>query len=194
MKEGFSHKQDTLSVQWEKTPLAGLFVITPPVYGDERGNFSETYRADVLASIVGEDIRFIQDNQSYSKHKGTLRGIHFQRAPFAQTKLVRCVTGALYDVAVDLRDGSPTFGRWFGIELSAQNAKQLFIPAGFGHGFLTLTDDVIIAYKVDAPYHKDSEATLRWDDPDVGIVWPVAVGVMSERDQVESIPLMSFKK
>jgi dTDP-4-dehydrorhamnose 3,5-epimerase len=155
----------------------------PPVYGDERGNFSETYRADVLASIVGEDIRFIQDNQSHSKHKGTLRGIHFQRAPFAQTKLVRCVTGALYDVAVDLRDGSPTFGRWFGIELSAQNAKQLFIPAGFGHGFLTLTDDVIIAYKVDAPYHKDSEATLRWDDPDVGIVWPVAVGVMSEKDK-----------
>ena len=170
-------------MQWEKTPLAGLFVITPPVYGDERGNFSETYRADVLASIVGEDIRFIQDNQSYSKHKGTLRGIHFQRAPFAQTKLVRCVTGSLYDVAVDLRDGSPTFGRWFGIELSAQNAKQLFIPAGFGHGFLTLTDDVIIAYKVDAPYHKDSEATLRWDDPDVGIVWPVAVGVMSEKDK-----------
>ncbi len=137
----------------------------------------------MLASIVGEDIRFIQDNQSHSKHKGTLRGIHFQRAPFAQTKLVRCVTGALYDVAVDLRDGSPTFGRWFGIELSAQNAKQLFIPAGFGHGFLTLTDDVIIAYKVDAPYHKDSEATLRWDDPDVGIVWPVAVGVMSEKDK-----------
>jgi dTDP-4-dehydrorhamnose 3,5-epimerase len=170
-------------MQWEKTPLAGLFVITPPVYGDERGNFSETYRADVLAPVVGADIRFIQDNQSHSKHKGTLRGLHFQRAPFAQTKLVRCVTGALYDVAVDLRDGSPTFGRWFGIELSAQNAKQLFIPAGFGHGFLTLTDDVIIAYKVDAPYHKESEGTLRWDDPDVGVVWPMEPVVMSEKDK-----------
>ena len=181
-------------MQWEKTPLAGLFVITPAVYGDERGNFSETYRADVLAPVVGADIRFIQDNQSHSKHKGTLRGIHFQRALFAQTKLVRCVTGALYDVAVDLRDGSPTFGRWFGIELSAQNAKQLFIPAGFGHGFLTLTDDVIIAYKVDAPYNKDSEATLRWDDPDVGIVWPVAVGVMSERDQKITTNLQSLLK
>ena len=170
-------------MQWEKTPLAGLFVITPAVYGDERGNFSETYRADVLATVVGSDIRFIQDNQSYSKHKGTLRGIHFQRAPFAQTKLVRCVTGALYDVAVDLRDGSPTFGRWFGIELSAQNAKQLFIPAGFGHGFLTLTDDVIIAYKVDAPYNKESEGTLRWDDPDVGVVWPMEPEMMSEKDK-----------
>jgi dTDP-4-dehydrorhamnose 3,5-epimerase len=170
-------------MQWEKTPLAGLFVITPPVYGDERGNFSETYRADVLAPVVGADIRFIQDNQSHSKHKGTLRGLHFQRAPFAQTKLVRCVTGALYDVAVDLRDGSPTFGQWFGIELSAQNAKQLFIPSGFGHGFLTLTDDVIIAYKVDAPYHKESEGTLRWDDPDVGVVWPMEIKVVSEKDK-----------
>jgi dTDP-4-dehydrorhamnose 3,5-epimerase len=170
-------------MQWEKTPLDGLFVITPAVYGDERGNFSETYRADTLAAVVGSDIRFIQDNQSYSKHKGTLRGIHFQKTPFAQTKLVRCVTGTLYDVAVDLRAGSPTFGQWFGIELSAQNAKQLFIPAGFGHGFLTLTEDVIIAYKVDAPYHKDSEGTLRWDDPTVGVRWPIEPVVMSEKDK-----------
>jgi dTDP-4-dehydrorhamnose 3,5-epimerase len=170
-------------MQWEKTPFQGLFVITPAVYGDERGHFSETYRMDFLASIVSSDISFIQDNQSYSKKKGTLRGIHFQRAPFAQTKLVRCVTGFLYDVAVDLRAGSATFGRWFGIELSAQNAKQLFIPAGFGHGFLTLTDDVIIAYKVDAPYHKDSEGTLRFDDPTLNIAWPTEATVVSDKDQ-----------
>jgi dTDP-4-dehydrorhamnose 3,5-epimerase len=181
-------------MQWEKTPLDGLLVMTTPVYGDERGHFMETYRADTLASVVGSDIRFIQDNQSYSKQKGTLRGIHFQKTPFAQTKLVRCVTGTLYDVAVDLRAGSPTFGQWFGIELSAQNAKQLFIPSGFGHGFLTLTDDVIIAYKVDAPYHKESEGTLRWDDPDVGVVWPMEPVVMSERDRKITTSLQSLLK
>jgi dTDP-4-dehydrorhamnose 3,5-epimerase len=170
-------------MQWEKTPLDGLLVMTTPVYGDERGHFMETYRADTLASVVGSDIRFIQDNQSYSKQKGTLRGIHFQKTPFAQTKLVRCVTGTLYDVAVDLRDGSPTFGQWFGIELSAQNAKQLFIPSGFGHGFVTLTDDVTVLYKVDNYYKKEADRTLRFDDPTLNITWPTEVRVVSQKDQ-----------
>jgi len=147
-------------------------VIKPRRHGDERGWFSETYNARKLAEHGIADI-FCQDNQSLSRVAGTLRGLHFQRPPFAQSKVVRCLAGRIFDVAVDIRRGSPSFGRWVGVELSADNGKQLFVPVGYAHGFLTLEPDCMVAYKVDAFYSAEAESGIIWNDTDIGIDWPL---------------------
>ena len=153
--------------------IAGLCVLTPAVYGDSRGYFTETYnRADLEALGIGLD--FVQDNQSMST-RGVLRGLHYQKL-YSQAKLVRVLHGRVYDVAVDLRRDSPTFGKWFGIELTGENRKQLLIPRGFAHGFLVLSDTAEFCYKCDNYYHPEDEGGLAWNDPAVGIVWPEVEG------------------
>jgi dTDP-4-dehydrorhamnose 3,5-epimerase len=147
-------------------------VINPRRLGDERGWFSETYNARTLAEY-GITNHFCQDNQSLSRAPGTLRGLHYQRPPFAQAKLVRCLAGRIFDVAVDIRRGSPTFGRWVGVELSADDGRQLYVPVGYAHAFLTLERDCMVAYKVDAFYSAQSDAGIVWNDPDIGINWPL---------------------
>ena len=149
--------------------IEGPLLIEPQVHGDARGFFLESWNAAAFAQ-AGLDIAFVQDNHSRSQ-KGVLRGLHFQN-PVPQGKLVRVVSGAVYDVAVDLRRSSPAFGRWIGVELSAENKRMLWVPPGFAHGFLTLQDDTDVLYKCDAPYEPAHEHTLAWDDPDLGIDWP----------------------
>ncbi len=162
-----------MSVRIETTPLAGLLILTPARHGDDRGFFCETWNRAALAG-QGIDVDFVQDNQSLSPTPGTLRGLHFQTAPQAQVKLVRCGRGALWDLAVDLRTGSPTFGRWFGTTLSAANGRQMLVPVGFAHGFVTRALDTEILYKCSAPYAPACEGALRWDDPAIGIDWGLA--------------------
>jgi dTDP-4-dehydrorhamnose 3,5-epimerase len=175
-------------MQITETFIQDLKVVEPKVFGDHRGWFMETYNAEAFQK-AGMDIRFVQDNQSFSATKGTLRGLHYQLNPKAQTKLVRCTKGAIYDVAVDIRKGSPTFGKWFGIELSAENKKQLLIPQGFAHGFMTITDDVEVQYKVDNLYAPDCDRGIIWNDPAIGIEWPLDITpVLSEKD--EKAPLL----
>jgi dTDP-4-dehydrorhamnose 3,5-epimerase len=165
----------------EHTPLDGVLILTPARFGDARGFFSESWnRATMLDA--GIDLEFVQDNHSLSARKGTLRGLHFQTPPMAQDKLVRCGRGALYDVAVDIRSGSATFGQWFGVELSAENGRQLLVPAGFAHGFVTLQDDTEICYKCTAPYAPDCDAGIAWDDPDIGVDWGISEPVLSDKD------------
>jgi len=167
----------------EETPLAGLVVITPPRFGDARGFFAETWSRPKLAA-AGIDLDFVQDNHSFSQAAGTIRGLHFQAPPRAQDKLVRCGRGRLWDVAVDIRAGSPTFGAWFGTELSFENGRQLLVPAGFAHGFLTLEPETEIVYKCTDTYAPETEGAVRWDDPDLGIDWPLEGldPVLSEKD------------
>ncbi|PIC77120.1 dTDP-4-dehydrorhamnose 3,5-epimerase [Sporosarcina sp. P19] len=170
-------------MKFTKTNLDGITIIEPKIFGDHRGWFMETYNESNFfeASI---NVKFIQDNHSFSAVKGTLRGLHYQLNSKAQTKLVRCIKGAIYDVAVDIRKGSSTFGKWFGIELSAENKKQLLIPKGFAHGFLTLTDDVEVQYKVDELYAPECDRGIIWDDPEIGIEWPIEiVPVLSDKDK-----------
>lgn len=156
----------------------------PKVFGDHRGWFTETYSKTVMEDS-GLYLSFVQDNQSYSATKGTLRGLHYQLNPKAQTKLVRCTRGLIFDVAVDIRKGSSTYGEWFGIELSAENKKQLLIPKGFAHGFITLTDDVEVQYKVDELYSPEHDRGIAWNDPDIGIKWPVEVTpILSAKDKI----------
>lgn len=158
--------------------------IVPVRHGDARGWFSETYSRRRLAEC-GIDLEFVQDNQSFSAQRGTLRGIHFQTPPHAQAKLVRCLAGAIFDVAVDLRAGSPSHGQWVGATLTADGGEQLFIPVGFGHGFLTLTNDVQVGYKASGYYAPECDAGIAWDDPEIGIAWPLAdiVPLLSAKDQ-----------
>lgn len=165
------------------TKLDGVYIVEPEVFGDHRGWFMETYNEDRFLE-AGLNIRFVQDNQSFSAVKGTLRGLHYQLNPKAQTKLVRCTKGAIFDVAVDIRKGSPTFGKWFGIELSAKNKKQLLIPKGFAHGFMTLTEDVEVQYKVDEFYAPECDRSIRWDDPTIKIEWPLKISpILSDKDK-----------
>ncbi len=152
------------------TPIADVFVIEPAVFGDHRGFFMESYNRQVFMD-AGLDCEWVQDNHSRSG-RGVLRGMHYQLGQ-PQAKLVRAVVGAVFDVVVDIRYGSPTFGRWFGAELSADNKRQLFAPRGMAHGFLVLSDVAEFLYKVDAFYAPDEERSIRWDDPDIGIEWPV---------------------
>jgi dTDP-4-dehydrorhamnose 3,5-epimerase len=152
--------------------IPDVLLITPKRPGDERGFFSETYNARILAD-AGFDKPFVQDNHSMSARRGTLRGLHFQRAPHMQDKLLRVSRGSIYDVAVDIRRGSPTFGRWVGEELSAENWRQLLVPAGFAHGFVTLTPDVEVQYKVTDYYAPQAEGGLAWNDPKLAIDWPI---------------------
>lgn len=160
-----------------------IVAVRPNRFEDERGWFSETWNAAKL-STLGICCDFSQDNHSLSRKAGTLRGLHFQAAPFAQAKLVRCIRGSIYDVAVDIRRDSPTFGRWVGVELSAENGKQLFIPVGFAHGFLTLEADTEVCYKVDNPYRPHFEYGLNWQDDGVGINWPslTSAPILSKKD------------
>lgn len=168
--------------------ISGVHLIKPRRHGDHRGFFAETYNKRAFAAL-GIDVAFVQDNHSVSAQKGTLRGLHFQAPPRAQAKLVRCGRGAIFDVAVDLRRGSPTWGRWVGYELSAENGAQLFIPAGFAHGFVTLEPDSEIVYKCSDYYAPETEGSLRWDDPTVAIEWPLTgAPILSAKDA--SAPLL----
>ena len=156
--------------------------VTPARFGDARGYFSETYNAKAFGK-AGIDCTFVQDNESLSAQKGTLRGLHYQAPPFAQAKLVRVLKGAILDVAVDARKGSPSFGKWVSAELSAENGAQLFVPAGFLHGFLTLEPDTYVAYKVDNYYDKASDGAVKWDDPDLAIDWGENVSNVTTSDK-----------
>lgn len=163
--------------------IEGLKVIEPTVFGDERGYFVETYNYNDFVE-AGIDCKFVQDNQSGSK-KGVLRGLHFQKN-FPQDKLVRVISGEVFDVAVDLREGSKTYGKWFGVTLSAENKKQFFIPKNFAHGFLVLSDSAEFAYKCTDFYHANDEGGILWSDPEIGVEWPIEEGMeltISDKDQ-----------
>lgn len=165
-------------------------LIVPKRFGDDRGWFMETYSVQMLARH-GIDLTFVQDNQSYSRPVGTIRGIHFQATPHAQAKLVRCIRGRIMDYAVDLRAGSPTYGHHIAAELSAENGAQLFVPVGFGHAFVTLEADTEVAYKVSDVYAPDCDGGIRWDDPDIGINWPLPASgpILSPKDT--QLPLLA---
>jgi dTDP-4-dehydrorhamnose 3,5-epimerase len=164
------------------TPLEGVLVVEPPVFGDARGFFLESYNQQKFEAAVGRAVHFVQDNHSLSA-KGVLRGLHYQ-LPYPQGKLVRVVRGEVFDVAVDLRRGSPTFGRWAGEVLSAENKRQLWIPEGFAHGFYVLSDAAEFLYKTTDYWHPEHERCIRWDDPDLAIVWPTggATPLVSAKD------------
>ena len=159
--------------------LDGLMVIEPPAFGDDRGFLVETYRKDVWREM-GIEVEFVQHNHSRSS-RGTLRGLHFQTEP-GQAKLVRCSAGCIFDVAVDLRRDSPTFGQWEGYELDDETHRQMFIPIGFGHGFCVLSEEADVDYQLSSYYDPETEAGIAWDDPDVGVRWPVEEPLLSERD------------
>ncbi|MBA4793689.1 dTDP-4-dehydrorhamnose 3,5-epimerase [Phenylobacterium sp.] len=177
--------------------LPEVLLITPKRHGDARGWFAETWSRKSLAG-AGIDCDFVQDNQAYNAKTGTVRGLHFQTAPHAQAKLVRVLKGAIYDVAVDVRQGSATFGRWVGAKLTAEGGEQLFVPRGFAHGYCTLTDDCELFYKVDGLYAPQCEGGVIWNDPDLAIDWPVAAdeAVTSEKDKalprLKDMPEASF--
>ena len=164
------------------TAIEAVKIIEPPRFGDSRGWFSETWNARALAE-AGLAPGFVQDNQSYSAAKGTIRGLHYQAPPFAQGKLVRVLSGAILDVAVDVRRGSPSFGAWVAEELSAANGRQLWVPEGFLHGFVTLEPDTMVFYKVTAHYDRASDGAVRFDDPDIGIDWGLDAGAATVSDK-----------
>lgn len=171
-------------MRFDRFDIPDLLLVTPKRIGDERGWFSEVFREDLFRAEAG-DIAFVQHNQSYSRPKGTVRGLHFQLAPRAQGKLVRCPRGRILDVAVDMRTSSRTFGRHVAIELSADNGSQLWIPAGFAHGFCTLTDDCEVAYLVTDYYSAEHDRGLLWNDPELAIAWPVDEedAILSDKDR-----------
>lgn len=163
--------------------IKGVWVIEPKIFGDKRGYFCEVYKQEEFERHVGYHVEFVQDNESFSSH-GVLRGLHFQRGQYSQAKLVRVSQGVVLDVVVDLRHGSPTWGRHIAVELSAETGRQLFLPRGFAHGFVVMSDVAQFQYKVDNPYAPQSEATLRFDDPKLGIDWRISPDdmVLSEKD------------
>ena len=167
----------------EQAPLGGVVLLTPARFGDSRGFFSESWSRARMAQ-AGLDIDFVQDNHSLSAQAGTVRGLHFQSPPHAQAKLVRCGRGRLFDVAVDIRRRSPTYGRWFGAELSFDNGRQMLIPEGFLHGFVTREPETEIVYKCSEPYAPECEGAVRYDDPDIGIDWGLGdmAPVLSDKD------------
>lgn len=171
------------------TKLAGLFEVEPKVFGDARGFFYESWNQTAFDEAVGAPVRFVQDNHSRSRC-GVLRGLHYQRAPQSQGKLVRCVRGSVFDVAVDLRAGSPTYGQWEGRELSEFNQRQFWIPAGFAHGFLVLSESADFLYKTTDFYAPQFEGSVRWDDPDIGIRWPVLGQEFTLADKDRVAPLL----
>ena len=164
-----------------KTDIEDVITIEPKVFGDHRGWFTETYSKEKFREF-GINIDFIQDNHSLSAQKGTLRGLHFQLNPKAQTKLVRCTKGKILDVAVDIREGSPTYKKWVAVELTEENKKQLLVPKGFAHGFITLTDNVEVQYKVDEYYSPENDRSIRYDDPEIGVDWGIEDPILSEKD------------
>ncbi|CAN7614837.1 dTDP-4-dehydrorhamnose 3,5-epimerase [Pararhizobium sp. LjRoot235] len=173
-------------MHFDNLTLPEVVLITPKKFGDNRGYFSETFRADLFEEKIGA-FQFVQDNQSLSTEAGTVRGLHFQLQPRAQGKLVRCIAGAIQDVAVDIRKGSPTYGRYVKAELSADNGCQLWVPPGFAHGFCTLEPNSILYYKVTDYYSPEHDRGLLWNDPEIGIQWPVMPerAVLSARDEVQ---------
>lgn len=170
-------------MKFTRTAIEDVVIIEPKVFGDHRGYFVETFRADKLEEFLGYKIDFCQDNESKSK-KGVIRGLHYQLPPYAQTKLVRVIKGRVLDVAVDIRKGSPTFGRYVAVELSEENKKQLLVPRGFAHGFVVLEDETIFAYKVDSYYSPECDRGIAFDDPDIGIDWRLSRSelLLSEKD------------
>ncbi len=170
-----------------ETELKDVYIIEPQVFGDHRGWFMESWSKEKLAA-AGITTEFVQDNHSFSAVKGTLRGLHFQRNPKAQAKIVRCTKGEILDVAVDIRKGSPLYKKWVAVKLTAENKKQLYIPRGFAHGFVTLTDDVEVQYKADALYAPECDGNIRYDDPEIGVVWGEGAFILSEKD--EKAPLL----
>ena len=170
-------------MQIEPTSLPGVLVLTPRAFADARGRFSETWSRARLAA-AGIDLDFVQDNESLSSSPGTLRGLHYQSPPMAQDKLVRVLAGRILDVAVDVRRGSPRFGRWVGVELGADDARQLLVPAGFLHGFVTRAPDTVVAYKCSAPYAPDCDGAVHFADPDLAIDWGIdpAAAILSDKD------------
>jgi len=168
-------------MKFDETFIKDLYVITPNIFGDERGWFSETYNQKEFIKN-GINLNFVQDNHSYSLQKGVLRGLHFQTEPFAQTKLVRCTKGRVWDVAVDLRKSSPTYLKWCGIELSEKNHIMFLIPRGFAHGFITLEENSEFQYKVDNFYDKSSDRSIKYNDPVINVIWPNINVILSEKD------------
>ena len=168
-------------------PITGSWLLTPKVHADSRGQFVESFQKGVFAEQTGLSIDFIQDNEVVSQ-QGVVRGLHLQNDPHGQAKLIRVVHGKIYDVAVDLRADSPSYGEWFGVELSAENHTQLFLPKGFAHGYSVLSERAIVQYKVDAPYNPEAENGIRYNDPNLGIDWQVDNPVLSEKDQ--KLPLI----
>lgn len=166
-----------------------VLLLRPKRYGDDRGWFSEIYNEETFSKL-GINVRFVQDNHSLSVPVGTLRGLHFHTPPFEQAKLVRCIRGRIFDVAVDIRRGSPTFGKWVGAELTAENGRQLYIPAGFAHGFVTLEPSTEVTYKVSSFYSPDNDGGLLWSDAQIGIEWPLPEGakpILSAKDERQPI-------
>ncbi len=174
-----------MAVKIETTELDGVLVITPDRFTDPRGFFSESYNPKALIK-GGIDIAFVQDNHSFSLAAGTVRGLHFQSPPFAQAKLIRCGRGSCFDIAVDIRVGSPTYGKWTGVELSFENGRQLLVPAGFAHGFVTREPETEVVYKCSHGYAPQAEHGLLWNDPDIGVDWGVHAtdAVLSDKDAV----------
>lgn len=173
-------------MEFKTFPISGPFAVLPVRHGDARGYFSEIFRADRFVQAAGP-VELVQENQSLSAQTGTIRGLHFQIPPAAQGKLVRCVAGAIFDVAVDIRHDSPTFGQWVSAELTADNGHQLWVPAGFAHGFCTLVPDTVVAYKVSAYYSPEHDRGIAWNDPALGIVWPALAdaATLSGKDRVQ---------
>lgn len=176
-------QERAFAVQVQETALPGVLILTPQRFGDDRGFFSESYNRARMAE-VGVTLDFVQDNHSLSTRVGTVRGLHFQSPPHAQAKLVRCGRGRLFDVAVDIRRSSPTYGRWVGEELSFENGRQLLIPAGFLHGFVTREPDTEVIYKCSDYYAQECDGSVRFDDPDIGIDWGIDLGkaTLSDKD------------
>ena len=167
-----------------KTEIPDVLIFEPKVFGDERGFFFESFNQKIFEEAVGRKVEFVQDNHSKST-KGVLRGLHYQLEPYAQGKLVRCVVGEVYDVAVDIRKSSPTFGKWVGVNLSAENKRQLWIPEGFAHGFLVLSEVAEFVYKTNNFYSPECERTIKWDDNDLNIKWPLQLidnVIVSDKD------------
>ncbi|MBD3638505.1 MAG: dTDP-4-dehydrorhamnose 3,5-epimerase [Crocinitomicaceae bacterium] len=186
----FGNFGENLSVEFNTYEIEGLVSFKSKVFGDSRGYFFESYNKQQLLPILG-DLEFVQDNQSLSQ-KGVLRGLHFQKPPYAQGKLVRVIKGAALDVAVDIREGSPTYGQYVKVLLSESNFMNFWIPPGFAHGFLAMEDDTIFSYKCTEFYNADSEDALLWNDPDINIDWGVDNPIISEKDN-EAQPLNLFK-
>jgi dTDP-4-dehydrorhamnose 3,5-epimerase len=175
-----------MDVRRIETDLPGVCIIEPDVFGDARGFFTESYHA-LKYQEHGIEVTFVQDNHSLSARAGTIRGLHYQLPPVAQAKLVRVTQGAIYDVAVDIRRDAETFGRHVGVLLTAENHRQLFVPAGFAHGFCTLVADTHVMYKVDAHYSAEHDRGIRWDDPALGIVWPARDPLLSGKDRMHPL-------
>ena len=173
----------------ESLSIPDVLLVTPQRFADSRGYFVETYNKRSVTPL-GVGVDFVQDNQSLSTQRGTIRGLHFQLAPEPQSKLVRVLSGSVFDVAVDLRPGSKTYGAWCGATLTASAGEQLFIPAGFAHAFCTLEPDTMVAYKVDGFYNKAAEGGVRWDDPDIAITWPVPASEIKVSEKDAALPFL----